>query len=157
MNTCVLMAEVVANPELRKTTDDLDVANMMVEFPGLRDEDPTARIRVVGWGKLGVEMSQSYSIGDRVILEGRLAMNVIEQNGYKEKRAEFVISHIFPMGQSREQDFSQPTVMPSNVVNLQSSTPEPFTPTPEYSASSSVAAVNTTEEYDEGTLDEIPF
>lgn len=172
MNTCILMAEVITNPELRKTPDDVDVANMMVEFPGLRDEDPTTRIRVVGWRNLGVEMSQNYAVGDRVVIEGRLSMNLIEMNGYKEKRAELVASHIYAMGQSSDGGFSQPAAMPSNVVDFQASTPSAELPepvslqaptstpelssTPEYS-SAPATSTNTTEDYDEGTLDEIPF
>ena len=173
MNTCVLMAEVITNPELRKTPDDVDVANMMVEFPGLRDDDPATRIRVVGWRNLGVEMSENYTVGDRIVLEGRLSMNLIEMNGYKEKRAELVISHIYPVGQSdRDNDFSvaQPDAMPSNVVDFQPSAkpqelskPKSFVatsesetiPTPSYT--SPTQTDTTSEDYDEGSLDEIPF
>ena len=158
MNTCVLMAEVITNPELRKTPDNVDVANMMVEFPGLRAEEPTARIRVVGWRNLGVEMSQNYHIGDRVIVEGRLAMNIIEMNGYKEKRAELVASHIYAVGASNDGSLPQPATMPSNVVDLKPLAPEPeLTPTPEYVATTPTTVENTTEQYDEGTYDEIPF
>ena len=174
MNTCILMAEVITNPELRKTPDDVDVANMMVEFPGLRDEDPATRIRVVGWRGLGVEMSENYTVGDRVVLEGRLSMNLIEMNGYKEKRAELVVSHIYHIGQGSGQGndsgVSQSAAMPSNVVDFQPSTKpqdlsesksfvatsEPKTsPAPSYTAPTQ--ADNATEEYDEGSLDEIPF
>lgn len=158
MNTCILMAEVITNPELRKTPDDVDVANMMVEFPGLRNDDPSTRMRVVGWRNLGVEMSEKYRSGDRIVIEGRLSMNVIEMNGYKEKRAELVASHIYALGSNDSEPISQPPAMTSNVVNLQQPvTPEPeLTSTPEYS--STPAAVNSIEEeYDEGKLDEIPF
>lgn len=168
MNTCVLMAEVITNPELRKTPDDVDVANMMVEFPGLRDDDPSTRIRVVGWRNLGVEMSENYTVGDRVVLEGRLSMNLIEMNGYKEKRAELVVSHIYPVGQSdRNNNFGvEPAAMPSNVVDFQPSTkpqelsePKSFVASsmPDTSTTASSQTDNTTEDYDEGTLDEIPF
>lgn len=157
MNSCILMAEVITNPELRKTPDDVDVANMMVEFPGLREEDPTTRIRVVGWRNLGVEMSQNYSTGDRVVIEGRLSMNVVEMNGYKEKRAELVASHIYSLGESSNSNLSQPMATASNVVDFQSSTSEPVSAsTPGYS-STPAAVTSTAEEYDEGTLDEIPF
>jgi single-strand DNA-binding protein len=164
MNNCVLMAEVITNPELRKTTDDLDVANMMVEFPGLKEEEPTARIRVVGWGKIGSEMSENYHVGDRVVIEGRLSMNVIEKDGAKEKRAELVVSHIYPMGQSsenQERTIASTATIPTNVVDLQpSSSPksEVQAPVSEYSYSNtSKTTEDATEEYDEGTLDEIPF
>jgi single-strand DNA-binding protein len=164
MNNCVLMAEVITNPELRKTTDDLDVANMMVEFPGLKEEEPTARVRVVGWGKIGQEMSENYHVGDRVVIEGRLSMNLIEKDGVKEKRAELVVSHIYSMGQSsenQEQRMTNTATIPNNVVNLQPSSspkPEVNTSVSEYSSSNtSTTTEDATEKYDEGTLDEIPF
>lgn len=159
MNSCVLMAEVITNPELRKTPDDLDVANMMVELPGLREEEPTARIRVVGWGKIGVEMNENYKTGDRVVIEGRLAMNTIEKDGYKEKRAELVVSHIYVMGQNSDLTTAQPTTISSNVVNLQPSSypkQEVTTPVAEYAAAPTNIK-DATEEYEEGKLDEIPF
>lgn len=159
MNTCILMAEVITNPELRKTPDDVDVANMTIEFPGLRENDPSTRIRVVGWRNLGVEMSEKYQTGDRIVIEGRLSMNVIEIDGYKEKRAELVASHIYALGQSGSETMSQPPAMASNVINLQpSAIPEPelVTSSPEYTATPT-AVSNTADEYDEGTLDEIPF
>lgn len=167
MNTFVLMAEIITKPELRKTPDDLDVANMTVEFPGLREDEPTARIRVVAWGKLGVEMSENYQVGDRVVLEGRLAMNVIEKDGYKEKRAELVVSHVYPLGQNIGQNSVEsqatpattPATTPANVANLQplnSAKSEMATSEYVYSNASTVTE-DATEEYEEGSLDEIPF
>ncbi len=157
MNSCVLMAEVIANPELRKTTDDRDVANMMVQFPGLRDEDPVGSMRVVGWGNIGLEMSQNYSVGDRIIVEGRLSMNLIEREGYKEKKAELIASRIYAMGASMGATSATPTMnAPTKVVNLPTNNPEPVvSASPQYTAP--VTTSHPTEEYDEGTLDEIPF
>ena len=160
MNTCILMAEVISNPELRKTPDDVDVANMMIEFPGLRDEEPTARMRVVGWRNLGVEMSEKYRMGDRVIIEGRLSMNLIEMNGYKEKRAELVASRIYPIGEASNQSVAQPqpAAMASNVVDLQPASPQPEAmPTPGYSTVTPGVMDNTADETYEGNPDDIPF
>jgi single-strand DNA-binding protein len=119
---------------------------------------------VVGWGKIGLEMSENYHIGDRVVIEGRLSMNVIEKDGTKEKRAELVVSHIYSMGQSsenQERTITQAATIPANVVNLQPSSspkPEEKIPVSEYSHSStSTTTEDAAEEYDEGTLDEIPF
>lgn len=176
MNSCVLMAEVVTNPELRKTPDDVDVANMMVVIPGLRDDDPSSQLRVVGWRNVGVEMSQNYQLGDRIILEGRLAMNLVERNGYKQKSAELVVSRIYPVGktegsgfnqavaqapvqQAPVQQFSQPMAQPAAqpVQQSKSSFTPPYTPSsvPDYSAPA--APSSTTEDFDDNALDEIPF
>lgn len=99
MNSCVLMAKVISNPELRYTPDtQTEVAQMLVEFEGRRKEDPVSTLKVVGWGNLAAQMKESYHEGDRLIIEGRLAMNTFERKeGFKEKRAELVVSHIYPI------------------------------------------------------------
>lgn len=98
MNSCILMAEIIKDPELRYTPDDLTQAQMLVEFPGLRPEEPRGTLKVVGWGKLAEEIHSSYHVGDRVIIEGRLNMNTIERReGFKEKRAELTASRIYKL------------------------------------------------------------
>ncbi|MGK7956883.1 MAG: single-stranded DNA-binding protein [Crocosphaera sp.] len=99
MNSCVLMAKVIRNPELRYTSDNqTEVAQMLVEFEGRRSEDPPSTLKVVGWGGLATQMKESCTEGDRLILEGRLSMNTFERKeGFKEKRAELVISRFHPL------------------------------------------------------------
>lgn len=93
------MAEIVQDPQLRYTTDQTALAEMLVEFPGLRAEDPRSTLKVVGWGNLAQEIQQQYHQGDRVIIEGRLSMNTVErQEGFKEKRAELTVQRIHPLG-----------------------------------------------------------
>lgn len=96
MNTCVLMARIVRNPELRYTQDtQTPVTHMLVEFDGMRTEDPPSTLRVVGWGNFATEIQEKYHEGDCVIIEGRLSMNTVERpEGFKEKRAELVASRI---------------------------------------------------------------
>ncbi len=165
MNSCVLMVEIISEPELRQTADNLEVSNMMVEFPGLRSEDPSARIKAVGWGSLASDINEKYHTGDRVIIEGRLSMNTIEmKEGYKEKRAELVISRIFPLGSSNN-SYSSQSSEPSNVVNFQSA-PQPsapantvaeYAPTPAPSSTVNVPETSTPGNYTNEELDDIPF
>ena len=168
MNSFVLMAQIVSDPELRQTQDGTNVANMLVEFESSRPEDPTSKLRVVGWGGLADEISQQYKTGDRVIIDGRLSMNLVDMpDGYKEKRAELTISRIYPLGNSPQS--SSPTTVssmsqdqPSNVVNL-----EPVRVAQPKPASNPVAPpprVETTPEptatpgnYTDEQLDDIPF
>ena len=100
MNSCVLMAEIIQEPELRYTADNqLEITQMLVQFRGTRDNDPPANLKVVGWGNLAKEIQQNYHVGDRVILVGRLSMNTIERpEGFKEKRAEMTVQQIQHMG-----------------------------------------------------------
>lgn len=94
------MAEIVQNPELRYTSDtQMPLAEMVVQFPGLRSEDPPATLKVVGWGNLAQEIQENYREGDRVVLEGRLSMNTLDRpEGFKEKRAELTVQRIHRLG-----------------------------------------------------------
>ena len=96
MNSCILMAEITQDPQLRYTSDNQTaVAEMVVQFAGLRDDEPMATMKVVGWGNLAQEIQERYHQGDRIIIEGRLGMNTVErQEGFKEKRAEMTAQRI---------------------------------------------------------------
>lgn len=100
MNSCILMAQIIQDPELRYTADNqTPIAQMLVEFPSQRSEDPPTRLKVVGWGNLANEIKEKYALGDRVIIEGRLSMNTIERSeGFKEKRAELTAARIYKLG-----------------------------------------------------------
>lgn len=96
MNNCILMADIIQNPELRYTSDtQTPIAEMVVQFPGPRPEDPPATLKVVGWGNLAQEIQANYHEGDRVVIEGRLSMNTIDRpEGFKEKRAELTAQRL---------------------------------------------------------------
>lgn len=100
MNTCVLMAEIIQEPQLRYTSDtQTPIAEMVVQFPGLRDDDRPGTLKVVGWGNLAQEIQAQFHEGDRVIIEGRLGMvNVDRPEGFKEKRAELTAQRIHRLG-----------------------------------------------------------
>ena len=128
MNSCVLMAEIASEPQLRTTQDNLDVVEMIVRFDGLREEDPPATIKVLGWGNLASNIKNHYNQGDRVVIEGRLSMNTIEmQEGYKEKRAELVASHIFSLGEgltsTPRQNTGYSTATATSMPNMSMSSP----------------------------------
>jgi single-strand DNA-binding protein len=100
MNSCVLMAEIISVPQLRYTQEaQLAVTEMTVQFPALRAEETPGTIKVIGWGNLAEQMQSQFSQGDRVVIEGRLGMNTIERDGFKEKRAELTASRIHVVGQ----------------------------------------------------------
>jgi single-strand DNA-binding protein len=96
MNSCIIMAEILQNPELRYTSDNqTPITEMLVQFPGLREEDAPNKLKVVGWGNLAQEIQEQYHQGDHVVIEGRLSMvNVDRPEGFKEKRAELTVQRI---------------------------------------------------------------
>jgi single-strand DNA-binding protein len=141
MNSCILMALIVSDPELRTTQDQMTVSSMIVEFEPSKEGEEPGKVQVEGWGNLAEEMKNNYSAGDQIIIEGRLSMNVFErQEGYKEKRAKLVASRIYPLsgGNFNSANFT------SNTPSYQSVDPSPsnvvdFTPSPQKQATPSYA------------------
>jgi single-strand DNA-binding protein len=152
MNSCILMAEIIKNPELRYTADNqMAVADMFVQFEpplGSRPDDQRPTIEVVGWNTLATEMKENYKQGDRVTIEGRLEMNTIERDGYKEKRARLVASRIYPI--SMNGVASSPA--PINMTSAAPASAPPSTPAP----ASSVRA-EAPPSFDDADADNIPF
>lgn len=145
MNSFILMATVIRNPELRFTQDkQTPVCDFLVEFPGLRDDAPKETLKVVGWGNLANTISDSYHPGDRLLIEGRLSMNVVDrQEGFKEKRAELVASRIHRI--DNDPNFTAPSSGPNNVVEFPPAG-LPSTPAPQ-----------PVQDDIGGNLDDIPF
>ncbi|GBE95350.1 single-stranded DNA-binding protein [Nostoc cycadae] len=141
MNSCVLMADIIQEPQLRYTADNLAVTEMLVQFANSqRPEDPPATLKVVSWGNLATDVQQNYHQGDRVIIEGRLGMVTFERRneGFKEKRAELTIQRIHPVGtgfytSSVPDTYSQPapsaTTAPPGYPQADVSSYEPSRPT----------------------------
>lgn len=132
MNSCILMAQIVQEPELRYTSENQTaISEMLVQFPGLRAEDPPATLKVVGWGSLAQEIQQHYHQGDHVIIEGRLGMNTVERpEGFKEKRAELTAQRIHPLGDDVSIGSSTFAPAERNVTGLGMEQPRPIAVTP---------------------------
>jgi len=126
MNSCILMAEIVQEPQLRYTSESqTQIAEMLVQFPGSRPEDPPSTLKVVGWGNLAQEIHEHYHQGDRIIIEGRLSMNTVERKpeGFKEKRAELTAQKIYSLGGGTVESFA-----PTNVSPVNATTTPPIAP-----------------------------
>ena len=154
MNSCILMAQIVSDPELRSTQDQTSVSTMMVEFESTREGEAPGKVQVEGWGNLAEEIKRTYSSGDQVIIEGRLSMNLFEMpEGYKEKRAKLVASRIYPLGvsPSNSSNYQQP----DNVVDFAPSPPTApvYTDTPVTTPEPAAAPASGGNE----DWDEIPF
>ena len=71
------------------------IAEMTVNFKGLRDEDPSRELKVLGWGTIAQEMVQDLKEGQNIVVEGRLRMkSVTRKDGTKEKQTELTASRI---------------------------------------------------------------
>jgi len=68
---------------------------MIVNFKGLRSEDPTRDLKIIGWGNIAKEMVDELKEGQNIVIEGRLKMNsVTRKDGTKEKQPELTASKI---------------------------------------------------------------
>ncbi len=110
MNNCILMAEIVESPQLRYTADNqTPIAEFVVKFPGLREEDTPSQMKAIGWGNLAQEIQEKYHAGDRVLLEGRLGMNTVERaEGFKEKRVEITVQRVSPIAELQSMTIADP-------------------------------------------------
>lgn len=132
MNSCVLLAEIIQEPQLRFTSDNLEVTEMIVQFPNSqKPEDAPATLKVVGWGNLAKEIQQNYHQGDRVILVGRLGMQTVERSeGFKEKRAELTVQQIQSVGSDFNLSASSSTTKNPGVSETSSRQPAPVASRP---------------------------
>ncbi|HZG40572.1 MAG TPA: single-stranded DNA-binding protein, partial [Nodosilinea sp.] len=83
--------------------------------------DPSSQMKVVGWGNLAQDIQAQYQAGQRVLLEGRLAMNVVDRpEGYKEKQVEMTVQRIYSVG-----DLGTMPMAPPAAVATPAATPSP--------------------------------
>ena len=106
MNHCLIQALVNSAPQMRYTKENqTPIAEMTVNFKGLRSEDPIRELKVLGWGSIAQEMIDEINEGQNIVLEGRLRMNTVtRKDGTKEKQPELTVSrihHITPAEQMK--------------------------------------------------------
>ena len=96
MNHCLIQAVINSAPQMRYTKESqTPIAEMIVNFKGLRSEDPVRELKILGWGNIAQEMIDELKEGQNIVIEGRLKMNsVTRKDGTKEKQAELTASKI---------------------------------------------------------------
>lgn len=98
MNNAILIATVIEAPQMRYTQDNQTaIAEMLVQFPGIRDTDPPSQLKVTGWGNLAQRLQDQCQVGQQYALEGQLQMNLVQRSeGFKDKVAEMRLSKVSP-------------------------------------------------------------
>ena len=96
MNHCLIQAVINSTPQMRYTKESqTPIAEMIVNFKGLRSEDPTRDLKIIGWGNIAQEMIDEVKEWQNIVIAGRLRMNsVTRKDGTKEKQAELTASKI---------------------------------------------------------------
>ena len=96
MNHCLIQAVISIAPQMRYTKENqTPIAEMIVNFKGLRSEDPTRELKIIGWGNIAQGMVDELKEGQNIVIEGRLKMNTVtRKDGTKEKQPELTASKI---------------------------------------------------------------
>ena len=96
MNHCLIQAVINSAPQMRYTKENqTPIAEMIINFKGLRSEDPTRELKILGWGNIAQEMVDELKEGQNIVIEGRLRMNsVTRKDGTKEKQPELTASKV---------------------------------------------------------------
>ena len=96
MNHCLIQGVINNAPQMRYTKENqTPIAEMIVNFKGLRSEDPTRDLKIIGWGNIAQEMVDELKEGQNIVVEGRLKMNTVtRKDGTKEKQPELTASKI---------------------------------------------------------------
>ena len=127
MNHCLIQAVINSVPQMRYTKENkTPIAEMTVNFKGLRNEDPFRELKVTGWGSIAQEMIDQLKEGQKVVLEGRLRMNsVTRKDGTKEKQAELTASRIHHLTKIEDDISYKEQINSSNKKELDSSNKSP--------------------------------
>ena len=165
VNHCLLEVEVLEAPKIRYTQDNqTPIAEMNVRLEGLRPEDPAGELKVVGFGSLAQDLQNRGQVGQRLVVEGRLRMNTVaRQDGIKEKKVEFTLARLHPLGSAGAPSTSQspapaPVPLPSRPAAAAPVPAAAAAPAPAAAAAAAQAAPS----WNTGPLvdlpeDEIPF
>ncbi len=121
MNHCLIQSVIKTSPQMRYTKENqTPIAEMIVIIKGLRNDDPTNDLKVLGWGSIAQEMVEQLKEGNSVVLEGRLRMNsVTRKDGTKEKQAELTASKIHQITKV-ENDYNAPQTNSSKDIQKES-------------------------------------
>ncbi|NJM95953.1 MAG: single-stranded DNA-binding protein [Phormidesmis sp. RL_2_1] len=166
MNNCILMAEIIQAPQLRYTADtQTPIAEFVVKFPGLREQDASGQLKVLGWGNLAQEIQERYQAGDRVLLEGRLGTHTVERpEGFKEKRVEMTVQRVSPIDELQSVAIAEPTPIATGKfvatgTGASSSSPVASTPSAATAATAATGASASSANAETPGLDydDIPF
>ena len=123
MNHCLIQAVINSAPQMRYTQESkTPIAEMTVTFKGLRDDDPSRELKVLGWGTIAQEMVEELKEGQSIVIEGRLRMNsVTRKDGTKEKQTELTASRIHHISPVKKTTFDKQETNISNGNNSNSS------------------------------------
>jgi single-strand DNA-binding protein len=95
MNKTMMMGRLTKEPELRKTSSEISVANFVIAVPRrfTKEDGPKADFfQVVAWDKLGEFCGKYFHKGLKVLVTGRMETRTWEDNeGHKHYVTELIV------------------------------------------------------------------
>ncbi|MGL5061703.1 MAG: single-stranded DNA-binding protein [Microcoleus sp.] len=156
MNNAVIAGTIASEPVLQYTQDgQTAIAVTTLQIPGLRGDDPAETLKAVVWGNTGQEFGvRKFPVGTEMVFEGRLSMDLVERDGYKEKVAKLNVSRFYPIASATVPQAT--TAAPIAPPPTPPATAEPAKATAKASKAKAEAA-KADAPVDEYDLAEIPF
>lgn len=164
MNNAVIAGTIASEPVLQYTQDgQTAIAKTTLQIPGFGKDAQDETLKAIVWGNTGQEFANhQFPVGTEMVMEGRLKMDLVERDGYKEKVAEMNVSRFYPITSVPASTPPSPLSSPSSIA------PPPTPPASEPAkatakaskgkaeAAKAEAPVAAAEEY-EPNYDDIPF
>ncbi len=116
LNSLILQATAITNPESRQTPDNSNtIASFLIQFPAPKQEDPPFRIKCTAWNKLADRVMSEIKNGSQLIIEGRLRIDTVDRGTHKEKRTELVASTFYAIATTSPAPQPLPTTYAQSV------------------------------------------
>ena len=130
LNRILITGRLVADPELRKTQNDISVARFRIacnrDFRNKDGEYPTDFFSAVAWRSTAEFAATYYRKGSLMTLDGRLQSGSYEdKEGNKRQSVEIVVEHIY-FGESKKEDGS--STRPKSADSGKAAPPPSFDP-----------------------------
>lgn len=97
MNQCSLIVKILTLPKQSLSTYNIPVVRMQVQFGKLRKKKKTLdEFEVSIWGKAGNHFMKYYTLGDYIIIEGRLGLKKKSMANGNHKKIKFTVKKFYP-------------------------------------------------------------
>lgn len=105
LNKVILMGRLVADPELRKTAEDVSVMSFTLAVPRRGGEQAvTDFIDIVAWRSTAEFISKWFTKGMQIAVSGKIQTRTWEdKSGHKRKNVEIVADEVFFADSKREE------------------------------------------------------
>lgn len=118
MNKVVLMGRFCFEPELKTTNSGIEVLSSRIAVPRSFSKDGeriSDFINIVAWRKTAVFISQYFTKGDGIVIEGTLqTKKFTTDDGTEREKVEVIVERVdFPMSNKTSEENRQPNAKPS--------------------------------------------